>query len=46
MMQHRWMCCPVALFDRAADRLSVAATRPLIEHPDLPCVLDAFNVGV
>jgi len=36
----------VAVFDRVADRLSVAATLPLIEHPDLPRVLDAFNVGI
>jgi hypothetical protein len=36
----------VALFDRVTDRLSVAATLPLIEHPDLPRVLDAFNVGI
>src|SRR5262249_5032875 len=36
----------VALFDRVAERLNVAATLPLIEHPDLPRVLDAFNVGI
>ena len=35
-----------AVFDRVADRLSVAATLPLIEHPDLPRVLDQFNVGI
>lgn len=36
----------VALFDRVADGLSVAATLPLIEHPDLPRVLDEFNVAI
>ena len=36
----------VALFDRVAERLSVTATWPLIEHPELPRVLDAFNVGI
>ena len=36
----------VALFDRCEDRLVVHHTQPLIEHPDLPRILDLFNVGV
>jgi hypothetical protein len=36
----------VALFDRCADRLVVHHTQPLIEHPDLPRILDLFNVGI
>lgn len=36
----------VALFDRCAGRVKVRETLPLVEHPDLPRVLDLFNVGV
>jgi hypothetical protein len=36
----------VALFDRCADRVNVRETLPLVDHPDLPRVLDLFNVGV
>jgi hypothetical protein len=36
----------VALFDRCQDRLVVRHTEPLIDHPDLPRILDLFNVGL
>ncbi len=36
----------VALFDRCGDRLVVRHTQPLVEHPDLPRILDLFNVGI
>lgn len=36
----------VALFDRCADRLLPGETLPLMDHPELPRVLDLFNVGV
>ena len=36
----------VALFDRCGDRLLVRHTQPLIDHPDLPRILDLFNVGI
>jgi len=36
----------VALFDRCADRLQAAETSPLVDHPELPRVLDLFNVGI
>jgi hypothetical protein len=36
----------VALFDRCEDRLVVHHTQPLIEHSDLPRILDLFNVGI
>ena len=35
-----------ALFDRCEDRLIVRDRKPLIDHPDLPRVLDLFNVGI
>jgi len=36
----------VALFDRCRDRVVVRLTQPLIDHPDLPRILDLFNVGI
>jgi hypothetical protein len=36
----------VALFDRCEDRLIARHTQPLVDHPDLPRILDLFNVGV
>jgi RES domain len=36
----------VALFDRCGDRLIARDTQPLIDHPDLPRILDLFNVGI
>ena len=36
----------VALFDRCEDRLIVRDTQPLLDHPDLPRILDLFNVGI
>ena len=36
----------VALFDHCEDRLVVHHTQPLTEHPDLPRILDLFNVGI
>jgi len=35
-----------ALFDRCEDRLIVRDRKPLIDHPDLPRVLDLLNVGI
>jgi hypothetical protein len=36
----------VALFDRCEDRLIARDTEPLIDHPDLPRIMDLFNVGI
>lgn len=36
----------VALFDRCEDRLIARDTQPLLDHPDLPRILDLFNVGI
>lgn len=36
----------VALFDRCEDRLIARGTQPLLDHPDLPRMLDLFNVGI
>ena len=36
----------VALFDRCEDRLIARHTQPLLDHPDLPRILDLFNVGI
>jgi len=36
----------VVLFDRCADRVTVRRTLPLAEHPELPRLLDLFNVGI
>jgi len=36
----------VALFDRCEHRLIARDTQPLIDHPDLPRILDLFNVGI
>jgi len=36
----------VALFDRCGDRLVARRTQPLVDHPDLPRILDLFSVGV
>ncbi len=44
----RFMNSPlaVALLDRCEDRLIARDTRPLLDHPDLPRILDLFNVGI
>lgn len=36
----------VVLFDRCADRLIARSTQPLVDNPDLPRILDLFNVGI
>jgi hypothetical protein len=36
----------VALFDRCEDRLAVRHAQELVDHPDLPRILDLFNVGI
>ena len=36
----------VALFDRCEDRLIARDTQPLLDHRDLPRILDLFNVGI
>jgi hypothetical protein len=36
----------VALFDRCEDRLIARHTQPLLDHPDVPRILDLFNVGI
>jgi hypothetical protein len=36
----------VVLFDRCKDRLSARRSQPLADHPDLPRILDLFNVGI
>jgi hypothetical protein len=36
----------VVLFDRCKDRLTARRSQPLVDHPDLPRILDLFNVGI
>jgi hypothetical protein len=36
----------VVLFDRCKDRLIARDTQPLLDHPDLPRILDLLNVGI
>ena len=36
----------VALFDRCEDGLIAHQMQPLVDHPDLPRILDLFNVGI
>ena len=36
----------VVLFDRCKDRLTAHRSQPLADHPDLPRILDLFNVGI
>lgn len=36
----------VVLFDRCKDRLVARRTHALLDHPDLPRILDLFNVGI
>ena len=44
----RFMNSQVAavLFDRCKDRLIAPRTQALMDHPDLPRILDLFNVGI